>query len=817
MNYDVVVIGAGLLGCFTARALAQYDLSAQVLEAEGDVCSGISKANTGIIYSGIDNKPGTLKAKMTVTACQGFERLAEELDFPFRRTGSLMLSFGEEADKVLEWKLRRGTENGVTGTKLLSKKEVLELEPEISETVRTGLYVPSTGTVDPWEVGIAAYENAKANGIGFRFHERVMKIEREAEGFRVETEKGSFFAKALVNCAGLSADAVRELVQTPLIRLYPTGADYLISDTTVGDRIKHVIFHETEEKGKGVTIVPTVSGNLLIGPTEREVLPDMAAAASGIEELILLCRRVVPNLSPDVIRTFGSMRPNPFYVRKEEGLWVPEEKSISNFTILEEEGLFSLIGIKTPGLTCAEALGRYVTEKAVSYLGYGKKKDNFDPYRKGIRKTEGLSLEERAALIKEDPDYGKIICRCRKISKGEILEAIRRGAKTIEEVKFRAGSGMGRCQGSFCTEKIRKILEEELEKGAESGGRPLSPDGAAWENKMSPVSELRYDIVIIGGGAAGLSAAVEAAEISSYRILLLERESELGGILKQCVHEGFGVHQFGKSYTGREYAKLYLDRLCKLPVDVKTDTTVLKIGAEKEVYAVNPQDGVFQVRAGAVILAMGCREISAGALLLAGTRPNGVITAGRLQYMINNEGLVPGRRAVILGSGDVGMIMARQMVQAGIEVLGVYEKKDHPGGLPRNIEQCLGAYDIPLYLRTTVKEIHGKEQLKGVTVVKLDPEGRMVSGTEEEISCDLLVIAAGLIPENELTKEAGILIDAETKGPVTNADQMTGKEGIFAAGNVWKVLSLVDAVSKTGESAAKNAVAYLNRLASRND
>ena len=212
MNYDVVVIGAGLLGCFSARALAQYDLSVLVLEAEGDVCGGISKANTGIIYSGVDNKPGTLKTKLAVESCRRFDLLAEELGVLFRRTGSLMLSFGQEADDVLKWKLERGRENGVPDIRLLSAKEVLELEPEVSDEVSSGLYVPSTGTVNPWEVCIAAYENAKANGSCFHFHERVTHISRNGSGFSVETEKAAYRAKGIINCAGLSSDVVREMV-----------------------------------------------------------------------------------------------------------------------------------------------------------------------------------------------------------------------------------------------------------------------------------------------------------------------------------------------------------------------------------------------------------------------------------------------------------------------------------------------------------------------------------------------------------------------------------------------------------------------------
>lgn len=322
------------------------------------------------------------------------------------------------------------------------------------------------------------------------------------------------------------------------------------------------------------------------------------------------------------------------------------------------------------------------------------------------------------------------------------------------------------------------------------------------------MKKLTYDIAVIGGGPAGLQAALTARK-GAEKVLLIERDTELGGILQQCIHDGFGIHRFGKRMAGTEYAQTFIDELEQTDIEVLLDTMVLEVTKEKVIYACNNKDGMMEISCKAVILSMGCRERSASQIQLMGYRPAGVLTAGTVQRYINLEGYLPGQKAVILGSGDIGLIMARRMILEGMEVKGVYEVMDSPGGLTRNIVQCLDDFEIPLHLSSTVTKVHGKKRIEAVTVAKLDENRKVIPGTEETIECDLLVLAVGLIPENELSVGCGIELDPKTRGPVLDHRFMTSVPGIFACGNVAVVFDLVDYVSRSGEVAAEGAISYL--------
>ena len=320
---------------------------------------------------------------------------------------------------------------------------------------------------------------------------------------------------------------------------------------------------------------------------------------------------------------------------------------------------------------------------------------------------------------------------------------------------------------------------------------------------------MRYDLVVIGGGPGGLAAAIEARNNGVENILVIERDKELGGILQQCIHNGFGLHEFKEELTGPEYAERFIKKLKEKNIEYKLDTMVLEVTPEKIVHAINTVDGYMMIEAKAIVLAMGCRERTRGAISIPGERPSGVFTAGTAQRVINMEGYMVGKKVLILGSGDIGLIMARRMTLEGAEVQAVVELMPFSGGLARNIAQCLNDYNIPLYLSHTVVDIKGKERVEGVTIAKVDENRRPIPGTEIEYECDTLLLSVGLIPENDISRKTGIVIDRRTSGPVVNEMMETSIPGIFACGNVVHVHDLVDFVSAEARKAGKAAAKFV--------
>ena len=433
-HFDAIVIGGGILGCMTARNLRRWNISTLLLEKEADICTGITRANSAIVYAGYDNKPGSLKAELTVRGCANMEALCKELEVPYAQTGSLLVTYEKDAIPQLEKKLRNGEKNGVPGLKLLSGAEAEAMEPMLQKGVASALYAPTTGTVNPWQLGIAAFENALHNGAQAKMNAPVLAIRRENGGFVVDTDKESYSCKMVFNCAGLFADKVHQLAFAPSVNLELDGAEYLVFDT-LAPKPARVIFLQGASCGKGITAIPCAEGNLLISGVRKPMDIPFATTPEGLQEIYEGAKQLLPEADmKKVIRSFGAVRPNP---HKADG------SSLPDFCIENPApGFYSFIGIKTPGLTASNELGLHLAVKAAAYLG-AEANPHFDPTRKAIPRTGG-----------------EIICQCEGITRSEILEAIRRGATTVKGVKYRLGAGMGRCQGSRCSYEIQKMLEE---------------------------------------------------------------------------------------------------------------------------------------------------------------------------------------------------------------------------------------------------------------------------------------------------------------------------------------------------------------------
>lgn len=444
-RYDAVIIGGGVLGCFAARNLRRYNISTLLIEKANDVCTGVTKANSAIVYAGYDNRVGSLKAQMTLMGNLGFGRLCEELEVPFSRCGSLMLSFTGEGDAALRKKYSAGMENGVPGLELISAEAALDMEAMLNPDISLALYAPGTGTVNPWQLGIAAWENASANGCETLLDTALESIERCDGGYVLTCGRQEIFCRSVVNCAGIAADRVQELLFAPSVRIFCDGADFMVLDKRA-EKPGRIIFHQDAEHGKGITAIPTTEGNLLLGPTRRELSHSPTATTEeGLAFLRQDAKKIIPGLELDMcIRSFAGPRPNPHRVVLKDGDYVPDGSSIGSFVIERPEpGFISFIGIKTPGLTCAEELGLHAARAVAEYLGADENK-NFSPIRKAIVRSGG----------------SRIICRCEGITEAEIRQAIARGARDADGIKRRVGSGMGRCQGGRCSIETKRILEE---------------------------------------------------------------------------------------------------------------------------------------------------------------------------------------------------------------------------------------------------------------------------------------------------------------------------------------------------------------------
>ncbi|MBO6242822.1 MAG: NAD(P)/FAD-dependent oxidoreductase [Butyrivibrio sp.] len=466
--FDVLIIGAGVSGSAIAREVSRYKLTACVLEKCEDVCEGTSKANSAIVHAGFDAEEGSLMAKLNVEGNEMMDRLTKDLDIPFKRNGSMVVCVHKEELDGLKVLYDRGVKNGVKGLKILTKEEAHEMEPNLSDNVEGALFAPTGGIICPFELTIAMAENANVNGVEFRFNTEVEDIKKGEDGlFHVRTNNGEYVSRLIVNAAGVHADEIHNMVSSDKMHIIERRGDYCLLDKQVGDFVSHTIFPQPTKYGKGVLVTPTVHGNLLVGPTAIDIENKEGnnTTQAGLDEVILKAGENVKNLPMrNVITSFAGLRA---HLERHEFI-IEEVKDAPMF--------IDVAGIESPGLSASPAIGKMVGDMIKDMLSL-EEKENWQGTRKGITRTEGLSVEEMNELIKKNPAYGTIVCRCESITEGEILDAIHRplGARSLDGVKRRTRAGMGRCQAGFCSPRTMEIINRELglpyEKITKSGGK----------------------------------------------------------------------------------------------------------------------------------------------------------------------------------------------------------------------------------------------------------------------------------------------------------------------------------------------------------
>ncbi|MDO4501545.1 MAG: FAD-dependent oxidoreductase [Coriobacteriia bacterium] len=829
-QYDAVIVGAGVAGACTARECARYALDVLVLEAGLDVAEGATRANSGIVHAGYDPKPGSLKAKYNVAGSKMYPQWAAELGFPYKNNQSLVLAFTEEEMESVQALHDRGVENGVEQLRVIDSAELQRLEPNVSKEALGALLVPTGGIADPYQVAWRSAENAAQNGVAFRFGCKVLDVAPAEGGYQltVQTEQGAeqILARTVVNAAGVHADELNNMVSERKLSITPRRGDYCLLDNTEGHLFQRTMFQAPTKNGKGVLVSPTVHGNLLVGPNavaqqDKDVT---ATTRDGLDGIVSAAKRTFPELSMrQLITNFAGIRATG---------------NTGDFVIGQPDdapGFFNIACFESPGLTSAPAVAADIASQIAELLDAPANPD-FDPVFVLPKTFHAMDESERAAAIDADPRHGRVLCRCREVSEADVVSVVHTNIPVLclDAIKWRTEAMMGRCHGGFCMPEITKAITRELgvrpedlpkrfagtqiltgspeeyveTVKAETDEREADWAATAQAHRQAPVD---FDVAVIGGGAAGISAAAAAAREGAH-VALIDREPLQGGILKQCIHNGFGLHRFGKELTGPEYATAELAKLEGLDVTVIPQATVTEVAAASDaeqakagmqhvnVSFVSPQVAT-TLRVHSAVMATGSRERGAGALNTAGTRPAGVFSAGSAQNYMNLQGCLPGKEVVILGSGDIGLIMARRLTFAGAKVVGVFEINPTPSGLRRNIVQCLDDFGIPLYTSQTVTEIHGDGRIEAVTVSRVDERYQAIPGTERRIACDTLLLSVGLIPENQLAEETGVILDRMTGGAVVDSNYETNVPGVFACGNALHIHDLVDFVSDEGDKA----------------
>lgn len=453
--YDIVIIGAGVAGSYIARELSRYDLEILLLDRDNDVGNETTSANSAIIHAGYDAHAGTLKGKFNATGNAMFDQICEELDVPFQRCGSLVVGLNDQDRKVIEELYENGLKNNVPGMRILEHDEILKMEPNLNQDIQCALYAPTAGIIAPWELAIATAENAMDNGVELTLETTVVDIKKEENSYKVITNKGEFETKYIINCAGVYADIINNMVAEPYFNIRPRKGNYFVLDKEIKNLVNHVIFQCPTEKGKGVLLTPTVHGNYMVGPDSEYVddKDDISTGADRLEyirEASLLTSTKIP--FNKVIRSFAGLRATG---------------STGDFIIEEAKGakgFINVAGYESPGLSSIPAVAQHVVELVEEIAGGLKDKENFNPRRRKVIRFSELSQEEQKNLIEQNPAYGRVICRCETVTEAEIVDCIHRnaGARSVKAVKKRTRPGAGRCQGGFCGPRVVEILAREL-------------------------------------------------------------------------------------------------------------------------------------------------------------------------------------------------------------------------------------------------------------------------------------------------------------------------------------------------------------------
>lgn len=804
-QFDVAIIGAGAVGSAIARELSRYDLKIALIESNPDVSMGTSKASTAIWHTGYDAKPNSLESKLLKRSYELMDKYLVEANIAHERTGGLLIAWNQEQFETLPELLKQAHDNGDTDIKIISAEEIYKREPNLNQGALGGLYVPGEGILCTFSVPLAFAYQAVENGVELFLNHSIQELKKENEIWVIDNE---IKTKYIINAAGLFSDEINAKVGINKYKVTPRRGQLIIFDKLARPLVNHVLLPVPTSKTKGVLISPTVYGNILLGPTAED-LDDKTATETtedGLNFILDKAREILPSLLDEEITATYS------------GLRAATEHSDYQIGMDATLRFLTLGGIRSTGISGAMGIAEYGVELLRDAGLALKLKDDFKTIRMPTIGQADIRPHQDVEMIKQNASYAEIICHCERVSRGELMDAMNAPipATTVDGLRRRTRASQGRCQGFNCHAKLLSELTAKSARDAKENQEKILGDLSGLRGSKN------VDVLIIGAGPAGLSAAIELKKQGIKNILVVDREPEAGGMPRLCHHTGFGREDLWRFWSGPKYAKYYRDLAEKNDVEVLTSTTILGWGEtsasrfldEKNLNQLSAThsldytspNGLGNIHAQTVLLATGVRERPRSARLIPGTRPQGVYTTGSLQRFVYEEKLPIGKRAIIVGAELVSLSALLTLMHAKVECeMMVTEQVNHTIQFPYIGMKWLLA-DImtrtPIVTKSKVTKIFGKKRVEGIEITGKD-------GNKKTIECDSIIFTGNWIPEHELARNGGLQIDKITNGPVIDKNFHSSRKGVFVAGNLLRGVETADHCALEGKWTARSIAKFI--------